>query len=104
MSVFTADAVISPYGRRNQHFRDRDHDGVLDLSKVVLSQDIGPYPAGTTVSAFLTSVYSALVSNYPLHQFTADARIKGLTTGQVIAWAVKKKTTTRTFTADARKA
>lgn len=73
---------------RNKHYRDRDHSGSLAASVIVLSDDIGPYVAGTNVMDVLAGLYTSLASSYPIGSFTANAVQKRVQIGSFVADAV----------------
>lgn len=56
---FTISAVVTD-GDVFRHFRDRDHRGVLLDTSVELEDDIGDYPAGTTLAVVLADLTARL--------------------------------------------
>jgi len=76
----TAGAWISS-GDLLRHDRQDAHFGTEQDVDVVLAERIGPYPAGTTLAAFLAGLSDTIAhlasSVYYVGGFTADALIKG---------------------------
>jgi hypothetical protein len=45
-----------------RHYRDRDHEGFLFDTAIVLDEDIGPWEAGTTLREFLIELWALVES------------------------------------------
>lgn len=115
--TLTADAIIGTnlVGNRWQHHRLRDHFGYESDLYVTLNERIGPWEEGTPIHFVIEDLESRLIalesSNHKVFSFTGDSII--LAPGGVVetapgTWraafltnAVKKKTGTTTFTANA---
>jgi len=96
---FSADAWI--VGNRLRHDRTLDHTGVETADVVVLSSDIGPYPAGTTVQVVLQSFASRLAALEQANRVFGFWRVDAFIRPYFYVNAIKRRSVSGSFTADA---